>query len=271
MPNSHYENFPVASPLLPHHLRAAVRVIYAYARSADDIADEGHASAEERLAGLRAYERELDRIAEDQIPETALFSELKEVIITYQISLQPLRDLLSAFQQDVMKTRYEDYATLLHYCRLSADPVGRIMLALFKQLTPYNIQQSDAICSALQLINFLQDIAIDWEKTRVYLPQDELQRFHITETQIAQARLNDDWRAFMQYQVNRARELLVSGAPLALRIPGRMGWELRLIIQGGLRILEKIEAVDYDVFQHRPQLVKTDWLIMLWRACRNKT
>jgi phytoene/squalene synthetase len=141
------------------------------------------------------------------------------------------------------------------------------MLCLFKQQSAENIKQSDAICSALQLINFIQDVAIDWKKSRIYLPLEDLTRFGITEEHIALAKINADWRALMQFQVERARALLNSGAPLPLNISGRMGWELRLILQGGLRILEKIESVDYDVFHHRPQLVKTDWAIMLWRAC----
>lgn len=267
MPNSHYENFPVASPLLPEHLRAPIRVIYAFARSADDIADEGDANAEERLAGLAIYEEELDRIEQQQKPLTVLFQELQTVINTYQLPLQAFKDLLSAFKQDVSTTRYDSFVELSDYCRRSADPVGRIMLCLFKQNTPENIKQSDAICSALQLINFIQDVAIDWQKTRIYLPLDDLARFHITEEHIANHVNSEEWRALMLHQVERARALLNSGAALPLKIPGRMGWELRLIVQGGLRILEKIQSVDYDVFHRRPQLVKTDWALMLWRAC----
>lgn len=267
MPNSHYENFPVASPLLPAHLRAPIRVIYAFARSADDIADEGNASAEERLAGLAIYEQELDRIEQQQKPQTALFIELQAVINTYQLPLQAFRNLLSAFEQDVSTTRYASYSELIDYCKRSADPVGRIMLSLFKQASIDNIKESDAICSALQLINFIQDVAIDWQKSRIYLPLEDLARFGITEKHIAHAVSSEEWRALLQYQVERARTLLISGAALPLKIPGRMGWELRIIVQGGLRILEKIQSVDYDVFHHRPQLVKTDWVLMLWRAC----
>ena len=267
MSNSHYENFPVASPLLPAHLRSPIRVIYAFARSADDIADEGTYSAEERYAALAIYEQELDRIEQQQKPQTQLFQELETVINQYAIPLQAFRDLLSAFKQDINTTRYTNFDNLLDYCRRSANPVGHIMLSLFKQQTPSNQTQSDAICSALQLINFLQDVAIDWEKSRIYLPQEELTRFSITENHIEHAELNDNWRALMAYQVERARVLLLSGAALPQQIPGRMGWELRMIIQGGLRILEKIQSVDYDVFHHRPQLVKTDWALMLWRVC----
>jgi squalene synthase HpnC len=267
MSNSHYENFPVASPLLPAHLRAPIRVIYAFARSADDIADEGTASPEERYAALAIYEQELYCIEQQQKPQTQLFQELETVIKQYAIPLQAFKDLLSAFKQDITTTRYTNFDGLLDYCRRSANPVGRIMLSLFKQQTASNQTQSDAICSALQLINFLQDVAIDWEKSRIYLPLEDLARFGITENHIANAKVDDDWRTLMSYQVERARTLLMQGATLPHQIPGRMGWELRMIIQGGLRILEKIQSVDYDVFHRRPQLVKTDWALMLWRAC----
>ena len=266
MSNSHYENFPVASPLLPASLRAPIRVIYAFARTADDIADEGDAMADERIAGLNAYDHELDLIENGQQPETALFRELQIVIKKHRLKLQPLRDLLSAFRQDVIKTRYANFEELLDYCARSANPVGRIMLALFGENSETALKQSDQICSALQLINFWQDVAIDWEKSRVYLPQEDLKNFHVSEQQIADAALDANWRALMHFEVDRARQMLLAGAPLARRLPGRMGWELRLIVQGGLRILEKIEAANYDVFNHRPKLARKDWIIMLWRA-----
>lgn len=268
MPNSHYENFPVGSPLLPRSLRAPVRVIYAFARSADDIADEGDASPDQRIAALRAYEAELDCIDRGEAPETTLFRTLAATLKERRLPTQPLRDLLSAFRQDVGKTRYDSFDELLDYCARSANPVGRIMLALFGESRPLSLSRSDAICSALQIINFLQDVAIDWQKARVYLPQEDLRRFDIDEQQIAAARADLRWRAMMNFQVERARRLMLSGAPLAREVPGRLGWELRLIVLGGLRILEKIEAVDGDVFRHRPTLGKADWLRLGWRSLR---
>lgn len=268
MPNSHYENFPVASPLLPRHLRAPVRAVYAFARSADDLADEGDSTDQQRLAALLGYEQELDRIELQQQPQTALFKNLATVIKDHALSVQDLRDLISAFQQDVVQTRYANFDVLLDYCSRSANPVGRVMLQLFEATTTQNCQQSDAICTALQLINFWQDVAIDWQKSRIYLPQDEMLEFGVTEEQIAAARIDAQWRGLMRLQVERARMLMLQGAPLARRMPGRFGWELRLIVLGGLRILEKIEAVDYDVFRQRPKLNKADWLILLWRALR---
>ena len=264
----HYENFPVASILLPARLRPAVEIIYAFARSADDLADEGDASAEERLAALAAYEDGLDQIAAARTPDTALFRALATVIADYQLPLQPFRDLLSAFKQDVVTTRYADFNLLLNYCRRSANPVGTLMLHLYGAANAENLRDSDAVCSALQLINFWQDVAIDIRKARVYLPLEDMQEFQVGEDHIADQRIDQAWRNLMQFEISRARSMLISGAPLALRLPGRIGWELRLVVQGGLRILECIEAADYDVFRHRPKLGKSDWVRLIWRALR---
>lgn len=270
MPVDHYENFPVASILLPARLRPAVEIIYAFARSADDLADEGDATPEERLAALAGYEAELDRITASQTPVTPLFQSLANIIQKYALPIQPFRDLLSAFKQDVVTKRYANFETLLDYCRRSANPVGTLMLHLYESASVANLRDSDAICSALQLINFWQDVAIDWEKARIYLPLDDMHRHAVTENDIAAAQLTDAWRALMTFEVARARAMMLSGAPLALRLPGRISWELRMVVQGGLRILEAIETADYDVFRHRPKLGKTDWMKILWRAIRMK-
>lgn len=271
MTNAHYENFPVASPLLPPELRAPVRVIYAFARSADDLADEGDASASERIAALNAYERELDHIDAGRPNNGDLFQQLALTLKEHHLNTQLLRDLLSAFRQDVVQTRYASFDELLDYCSRSANPVGRIMLALSDQYSPDMLEQSDAICTALQLINFWQDVAIDSEKSRIYIPQEDLANFNVSEQSIAEGKADHRWRALMQFQVARARSLMLKGAPLASQVSGRLGWELRFIVHGGLRILEKIEAVNYDVFQRRPTLEKYDWLLLGWRAVRYRS
>jgi squalene synthase HpnC len=264
----HYENFPVASILLPRRLRPAVEAIYAFARSADDIADEGDAGPAERLAALSAYDAALDAIAAGTPPPDPLFARLAAVVAAYRLDLQPLRNLLSAFRQDVTTVRYADVAALLDYCRRSADPVGRLMLALYGVADPLSLRQSDAVCSALQLIKFWQDVAIDIDKGRIYLPLDDLQRFGVSEDDIRAGRRSAAWTALMRFEVERARALMLEGAPLATRLPGRVGWELRMVVQGGLRILEAIERVDYDVFARRPRLGRLDWLAIGWRACK---
>jgi squalene synthase HpnC len=264
----HYENFPVASVLLPRRLVPAVEAIYAFARSADDLADEGDAAPAERLAALAAYDAALDRIERGEPVGDPMFARLAAVLAEYRLPLQPLRDLLSAFRQDVVTPRYADYAALLDYCRRSADPVGRLMLALYGVGGERDLRDSDAICTALQLINFWQDVAIDIEKNRIYIPQDDMARFGVTAGDIEGGVTGDAWRALMAFEVGRARALMASGAPLAVRLPGRIGWELRMVVQGGLRILEMIERADYDVFRRRPKLGARDWLVLGWRALR---
>lgn len=266
----HYENFPVASFLLPRRLRQAVTHIYRFARSADDIADEGDAPAEERLAGLARYSAALQQIeagSTQNAPDLeALFRDLAQTIRQHGLGVRHFHDLLSAFSQDAVQTRYPDYASLLDYCRRSANPVGQLMLELYRADTPDNIRQADQICTALQLINFWQDVAIDLRKNRIYLPQEDLRRFCLSEESIFRNELSSRWQQLMQFQIERTRTLMNAGAPLALRLPGRAGFELRLVVQGGLRILQKIEQVNYDVFHRRPQLNHFDWLLMLKRA-----
>ena len=270
MPVEHYENFPVASFLLPARLRPAVEAIYAFARSADDIADEGDASPEARLAALSAYEAALDRIEAGVPMEDRIFANIAETARRHALKLQPLRDLLSAFKQDVVTTRYQKLEELLDYCRRSANPVGRLLLHLYGQATPRNIGLSDAICSALQIINFLQDVAIDYRKNRVYFPQDEMRKYRIEERQIAAGDASGAWGAFMEFELERARRLLQSGAPLGLALPGRIGLEMRSIIAGGERILHKLYKSRGDMFSQRPVLKPRDWVYIFYRAIRAK-
>ena len=266
MPVDHYENFPVASLLLPAHLRRPVAAIYHFARSADDIADEGDATPDQRLAQLDAYRAELETIARGETPDLPLFQTLAPQIAAFGLPLQSFHDLLDAFSQDVVKSRYADFAELQDYCRRSANPVGRLMLALYGVAGEENLARSDAICTSLQLINFWQDVAIDWQKDRVYVPREDLARFHISEEQIAAGHWNAEWAALMDFQIDRARRLMREGAPLVHALPGRIGLELRLVVQGGLRILDKLQRVRGDVFRQRPVLGKPDWAFMGFRA-----
>ena len=261
----HYENFPVASLLLPAPLRAPVQALYRFARCADDIADEGDASDGERLARLAELGHQLDLI---EAGKSSDWPQLADAVARHALPVALLRDLLSAFAQDVSVRRYADYESLLDYCRRSANPIGRLLLALYRRDEALLCQWSDAICTALQLVNFWQDVALDWHKGRVYLPQSELRAHGVDETQIG-ARLADArWAALLAAQVQRARALLLSGAPLARALGGRIGWELRLVVQGGLRIAERIDAVAGDVFGQRPVLGGGDWALMTARALR---
>lgn len=269
MPVEHYENFPVASWLLPARLRPPIEAIYAFARGADDIADEGDAPDSERLLGLARYRLALDRIEAGAIPAEAPFARLAWAVKEYDLPLQLLRDLLDAFAQDVTQKRYATYAELLDYSRRSANPVGRLVLHCFEKTLSgrrFSREDSDAICSALQCINFWQDVAVDWRKGRVYLPQEDLERFGVTEAHIGEQRADEPWRALMAFECNRSRELLMSGRGLAQALPGRLGLEIRATLHGGARILDKIEAAAGDVFRRRPVLKAADWAGILAKA-----
>lgn len=267
MPVDHYENFPVASFLLPPVLRGPVAAIYHFARSADDFADEGDAPAKWRLAQLDAYRVELDAIADETPTQHPIFLALGPVIREYQLPLQLFYQLLDAFSQDVSKDRYADFAELSDYCARSANPIGRLLLHLFGQSSTEQLQQSDAICTALQLINHWQDVGIDALKGdagRIYLPQDDMARFGVSEEAIQQRVASTNWQSLMKFQVHRARNLMLQGAPLGWILPGRFGMEVRAIVAGGLRVADKIEARDFDVFNHRPSLKAWDWPMIFW-------
>lgn len=270
----HYENFPVASILLPKSLRYAVTVIYRFARSADDIADEGYdnpeLTVEKRLAALAAYQQQLDLISTQQPPTLPLFVELAAVIAKHRLPLQPFYDLLSAFCQDVTTLRYNTMTEVLDYCRRSANPIGTLMLHLYQAHTPQHQQWSDLICTALQLTNFWQDVAIDLKKNRLYLPLADLQAFQVQPWEVLEGYTGSRWQKLMRFQIARTRAMLESGLPLGQVLQGRIGFELRLMIQGGLRILEKLEQCNVEVFHHRPVLTKRDWCLMIWRALKRK-
>ncbi len=274
MPVEHYENFPVASLLLPRRLRHPVETIYRFARSADDLADEGDAIADERIASLNAYDAQLLRIESGELPAHApageMFDALALVIRDHRLSIALFRDLLSAFSQDVTVKRYDDDAMLLDYCRRSANPVGRLMLILYGADNEQHRLWSDHICTALQWINFWQDVAIDRDKDRIYLPRADLDRFGVSEAMLmgdaATLVASDSWRQLMRHEVTRTRAMMLEGAPLAHVLRGRVGFELGVVVQGGLRILEKIERVDYDVFARRPAVTKGDVPLLMTRA-----
>jgi squalene synthase HpnC len=222
----------------------------------------------ERLAALEHYRDELRRIRTERGPETPLFRSLSATIAEFRLPLDPFFALLDAFSQDVVKGRYADFAEVLHYCERSANPVGALLLHLFEASTPENLRRSDAICTGLQLANFWQDVELDYRKGRIYLPQDEMARFGVGEHDIAAREAGPAWQNLLAYQIDRTRAMLESGAPLARTLPGRIGLELRMIVQGGLRILEKLDTARWDMFRHRPVLRPADWPLMFWRALR---
>ena len=265
----HYENFPVASILCPPALRPVVAAIYHFARTADDIADEGDASPDQRLADLTAYRADLAAARQGDATSARwpqVFGPLSEVMASHGLPVELLADLLSAFEQDVVKTTYADRAELLDYCRRSADPVGRLLLHLYGVADAQALRQSDAICTALQLANFWQDLSVDTVRGRLYVPAADCARRAVEPDALLAQRDAPNVRALVADMVDWARDLMLAGAPLVHAIPGRAGWELRLVVQGGLRILEKITAKEFATLQSRPTLNGYDAPLLMWRA-----
>ena len=271
---THYENFPVASVLCPPHLRQPIAAIYAFARTADDLADEGDAPPDARLADLAAYRADLMAIARGEEPSARwaadVFLPLRAVLRSHHLPVSLLEDLLSAFAQDVEKTRngagYADRTELLDYCRRSANPVGRLLLHLYGVDDAEALAQSDAICTALQLINFWQDLSVDIPRGRYYLPDADCAAHGIGRAQWMALRSSPESTRLIADCARWARATMESGAPLVHRLPGRAGWELRLVVQGGLRILDKVDALQGASLHTRPRLHAWDWGVMLVRA-----
>lgn len=269
----HYENFPVASWLCPPALRPAIVAIYHFARTADDIADEGAATAAARLADLAAYKQALLRAATGGGSSGRwrhVFEPLAAAIARHRLPLEPLTDLLSAFAQDTGNPLYPDRPALLDYCARSANPVGRLLLHLTGVQDRTAVAQSDAVCSALQLINFWQDLSIDLPRGRIYVSASDSAAFGLDARQLRAGGDSDASRALVRALVDWARSLMHSGAPLVHRMPGRMAWELRFVVQGGLRILDKIEAGNCNALSLRPTVGKGDVGLLAWRAWRMK-
>ena len=266
----HYENFPVASVLCPPALRPAVAAIYWFARTADDIADEGEADPATRLASLADYRADLlatlsSSAVSPRWPQ--VFGALRKTLQSHALPPALLFDLLSAFEQDVVKNSYTDRAELLDYCRRSANPVGRLLLHLYGVHGAEPMRQSDAICSALQLINFWQDLGLDTRRGRLYVPATDCDRFDMMPSSLLQTRAETSAvRALIRELTDWARALMLEGAPLVHTVPGRAGWELRFVVQGGLRILDKIEALNFGTLSARPSLRWYDAPLLLWRA-----
>jgi squalene synthase HpnC len=265
----HYENFPVASWLCPPELRPAVRAIYWFARTADDIADEGDAPAAQRQATLAAYRDDLMKAATGTPGSgrwPGVFDPLASAIASYRLPLPLLAALLDAFEEDTRHAGYADRAALLQYCSRSANPIGRLLLHLHGIDDPALRRRSDAVCSALQLINFWQDLSVDVPRGRVYVPRSDAAAHATTPADCLRAPHADASRALVRELCAWTRELMLEGAPIALAVPGRVGWELRFVVQGGLRILAKIAAMNFASFARRPRLHAADHLLIGARA-----
>ncbi len=267
--SEHYENFPVASYLLPPGMRPHVGAIYAFARTADDFADEPGMPDDERLRRLDDWRVRLGRAADgDAGRGDPVFFALAHTIRERGLPLGLFQDLLSAFRQDVLVKRYASWADVLDYCRRSANPVGRLVLRVAGTSSPALDAQSDSLCTALQLTNFWQDLERDWRIGRVYVPQDALAAAGAREEDLAARRITPEWRQVMRTMAARTRALFAEGRGICDGVGGRLRWELRLTWLGASRILDRLERAEFDVFDHRPALGRADLPGLAWQAIR---
>jgi len=262
---THYENFPVGSFFLSKEFRAPIRLVYAFARVADDIADEGNDSKEARLQRLDDWEGEFKKALAGEIG-IPFFQELAETVVKYAIPPSLFFDLIAAFRMDASGRDYSTFEDLLFYCRHSANPVGRILLHIFKCANDETCRLSDSICTALQLANFWQDLSIDIKRNRVYIPRDDFERFGLTADDLRSGSGTDPIRTLLKFQVERTKKLFLDGRPLFRLIDKRFALELRLTYHGGMRILEKVEHLGYDTLYHRPVLSRFDWALIVIRS-----
>lgn len=262
--NNHYENFPVASALLPKNIRKPVAAIYAFARNADDFADEGSLENDARLKKLSTYEHELDLIEEGAHSTDPVFVALANAISQFELPVLQFRKLLSAFKQDVTKKRYSNFTEVLDYCDRSANPVGFLLLALANKNDADLVKQSNAVCTALQLINFLQDISVDYKIGRIYLPMDEMENFGINESFLKELKYNKNWHDFIAHQLTRTEMILREGSPLGKHLDFRLGTEINLTVAGGMRVLKKLKLINQHKFIHQARLNRLDWLHILF-------
>jgi phytoene synthase len=267
----HYENFPVASGLLPRATRPHVAAVYAFARTADDFADEGTRDNDTRLALLDDWRRKLNdavagRVKADGSEAGHIFTALSDTIRQCDLEPRWLEDLLSAFRQDVLIKRYETWEALLDYCRRSANPVGRLVLRLAGYRSDKLDESSDALCTALQLTNFWQDLEVDWRRGRLYVPATFTREAGADEADLDRGRWSSAWRAALERAGRETRQLFARGRPVADDVRGRLGWELRATWHGGMRILERTERAGFNVFGARPALGPSDALVIAWRT-----
>ena len=279
--STHYENFPVASHLLPRRMRPHVAAVYAFARLADDIADEGEAPADLRHARLDEWLVRLDRAlqsspyAEGTVLEPemaaiapAIFAAVAATARECALPRTLFEDLVSAFRQDITVTRYASWADVLDYCRRSANPVGRLVLRIGGWRDGRLDEASDAVCTALQLTNFWQDLAIDWSRGRLYVPTDVHEPSGAAMASLDRRQWSPAWRTALGTCASRTRALFAQGRPVCDGVSGRLKWELRLTWLGGLRILDRLEQADFDVFSSRPTLGAADAPSLVWQAAR---
>ncbi len=263
--NSHYENFPVVSLFIPRRLRKHIAVVYQFARQADDIADEGKSNCELRIENLELYRYNFSRSLNGKY-QNDFWLALHNTILEYKLTPKYFYDLLDAFKQDIYKNRYNSFDEVLNYCERSANPVGRIVLELFDIRDEESSKYSDAICTALQLTNFYQDVSIDIKKDRIYIPIDEIERFGVKLNQFELKQNNTNFEQLLKFQVDRTKDYFSIGRNLFARLPRKLEKQIKATVLGGEKILEKIGIINYNVLNHRPKLSKIDYMNILLKT-----
>lgn len=261
----HYENFPVASFLLPKNKRDDIAIVYWFARTADDIADEGQFSANERISALDEFETNFIDSLQHKYADNK-FKILSDVVVRNNLNPEYFTNLISAFKQDVLKYRYNNFDEVLDYCRRSANPVGRIVLNIFNIFDEDAYRYSDLICTALQLTNFYQDVEIDYAKGRIYFPLDEMNHFQVTENMFEMKENNHNFSSLLKHSINRTRNFFTEGKNLFQFLKGRLKLEIKWTVAGGEKILSKIEKNNFQIFGKRPKLNKTDFISILLKS-----
>jgi len=262
---SHYENFPVASRFVPKEIRKYIWAIYAFARTADDYADEPGYTVAERMDNLYQWEQYLDECYNGN-PTHRIFAALAETVERFQIPAELFQKLLKAFRSDITVKRYETFDELLEYCSCSANPIGRLVLLLFNYRSETMMELSDCICTALQLTNFWQDISMDFLKDRIYIPLEDMEEIAYSEQDLSERKFDDRFRKLLAFEVQRTAEIFMEGKPLISQVGKELSRELKLTWYGGMRILQKIHGQDYNVLNKRPALTKLDKLGLLFRT-----
>ncbi len=262
---SHYENFPVASFFIPKEMRKYIWTIYAFARIADDYADEPGYTLAERIDNLHQWDLYLEECYNGN-PTHRVFAALAETVERFQIPIELFKNLLTAFRSDVTVKKYQTYEDLLSYCSNSANPIGRLILLLFNYRSELMMQYSDFICTALQLTNFWQDVSIDLNKERIYIPMEDIEEFDLTEQEILNKVFDDRFRNLMAFQTRRTADLFIEGKPLLSLVGKELSLELKLIWGGGTFVLQKIHAQDYNVLNKRPVITKFETIKLLFQS-----
>jgi squalene synthase HpnC len=266
----HYENFPVATLLYPKKIREAVVILYQFARTGDDIADEGIFSKEERLENLKIYQSNLNKLKKNNLNVDLLFLDIYKIINQYSIPINLLQKFIYAFKQDIINKRYENFKEFINYSNNAAAPAGQIILGLFREDTKQNIIYSKSICHALALIGISQDFYEDILKDRLYIPTNEMKKFNLEISDIHDKKFNANWKLFKEFWLQRIELILIQGTPLILNTKGRLRLQIKIMVSAAHLLISRMKNEECDLFNNPPKISKIDWLVLFCRCILTK-